>query len=71
MAAAKTATPTVQNKMITVEEAMIAYGLSIAPAGIRATLERGVKENYTIRLKVIDAVFHLDVSTVKGKGVTA
>ena len=50
---------------------MIAYGLSIAPAGIRDTLERGVKENYTIRLKVIDAVFHLDVSTVKGKGVTA
>ena len=71
MAAAKTATPTVQNKMITVEEVMIAYGLSIAPADIRATLERGVKENYTIRLKVIDAVFHLDVSTVKGKGVTA
>ena len=53
------------------EDAMIAYGLSIAPAGIRATLERGVKENYTIRLKLIDAVFHLDVSTVKGKGVTA
>ena len=53
------------------EDAMIGYGLSIAPAGIRATLERGVKENYTIRLKVIDAVFHLDVSTVKGKGVTA
>lgn len=53
------------------EDAMIAYGLSIAPAGIRATLEHGVKENYTIRLKVIDAVFHLDVSTVKGKGVTA
>lgn len=53
------------------EDAMIAYGLSIAPAGIRATLERGIKENYTIRLKVIDAVFRLDVSTVTGKGVTA
>ena len=53
------------------EDVMIAYGLSIAPAGIRATLERGIKENYTIRLKVIDAVFHLDVSTVTGKGVTA
>ena len=53
------------------EDAMIAYGLSIAPAGIRATLERGVKENYTIRLKVIDAVFRLDVSSVRGKGVTA
>lgn len=53
------------------EDAMIAYGLSIAPAGIRATLERGVKENYTIRLKVIDAVFRLDVSTVTGKGALA
>ena len=53
------------------EDVMIAYGLSIAPAGIRATLERGIKENYTIRLKVIDAVFRLDVSTVTGKGVTA
>ena len=53
------------------EDAMIAYGLSIAPAGIRDTLERGVKENYTIRLKVIDAVFRLDVSSVRGKGVTA
>ena len=50
------------------EDAMIAYGLSIAPAGIRATLERGIKENYTIRLKVIDAVFRLDVSTVTGMG---
>lgn len=53
------------------EDAMIAYGLSIAPAGIRATLERGVKENYTIRRKVIDAVFRLDVSTVTGKGALA
>lgn len=53
------------------EDAMIAYGISIAPAGIRATLERGIKENYTIRQKVIDLVFRLDVSTVRGKGVTA
>lgn len=53
------------------EDSMIAYGISIAPAGIRATLERGVKENYTIRLKVIDAVFRLDVSTVSGKGAQA
>ena len=63
--------PAAEKALKAAEDAMIAYGLSIAPAGIRATLERGVKENYTIRLKVIDAVFHLDVSTVKGKGVTA
>ena len=52
------------------EDVMIAYGLSIAPAGIRATLERGVKDNFTIRQKLIDLTFRLDVSTVKGKGVT-
>lgn len=52
----------------TAEDAMIAYGLSIAPSSMRATLERGVKENYMIRQKVIDLVFRLDVSTVSGKG---
>lgn len=46
------------------EDSMIAYGLSIAPASVRATLERGVKENYTIREKVIDTIFRLDASTV-------
>lgn len=50
------------------EDAMIDYGLSIAPPAVRATLERGVKENYTIRQKIIDMVFRLDVSTVPGKG---
>lgn len=53
------------------EDAMIAYGLSIAPPAVRATLERGVKENYTIRQKIIDMVFRLDVSTVPGKGARA
>lgn len=60
-----------EKQLKTAEDAMIAYGLSIAPVGIRATLERGVKENYTIRQKVIDLVFRLDVSTVRGKGATA
>lgn len=53
------------------EDAMIAYGLSIAPPSVRAALERGVKENYTIRQKVIGLVFRLDVSTVSGKGTQA
>lgn len=53
------------------EDAMIAYGLSIAPPSVRVTLERGVKENYTIRQKVIDLVFRLDVSTVSGKEAQA
>ena len=43
---------------------MIEYGLSLAPAGIRATLAKGAKDNYTTRQKLIDLVFRLDVSTV-------
>lgn len=48
----------------TAEDRLIAYGLSLAPAGVLATLERGVKQNATIRQKVLDATFWLDVSTV-------
>ena len=46
------------------EDRLIAYGLSLAPASVRATLEQGVKQNATIRQKVIDAAYRLDVSTV-------
>lgn len=46
------------------EDRLIAYGLSLAPASVRATLERGVKQNAAIRQKVIDATYRLDVSTV-------
>ena len=46
------------------EDRMIEYGLSIAPAGIRATLAKGAKDNYSTRQKLIDLVFRLDVSTV-------
>ena len=46
------------------EDRLIAYGLSLAPAGVRATLERGVKQNADTRQKVIDLTFKLDASTV-------
>ena len=46
------------------EDRLIAYGLSLAPAGVRATLEKGVKQNADTRQKVIDLTFKLDVSTV-------
>ena len=48
----------------TAEDRLIAYGLSLAPAGVRATLERGVKQNATTRQKLIDLTFRLDASTV-------
>lgn len=46
------------------ENAMIEYGLSIAPAGLRDTLSKGAKSDYNIRKKLIDLVYKLDVSTV-------
>lgn len=52
----------------TAEDAMIRYGLSLAPASIRDTLERGVREKASTRQKMIDLVFSLDVSTVSRKG---
>ena len=46
------------------EDCLISYGLSLAPAGVRATLERGVKQNAATRQKLIDLTFRLDASTV-------
>lgn len=46
------------------EDRMIGYGLSLAPAGIRATLAKGAKVNCATRQKLIDLVLRLDVSTV-------
>lgn len=46
------------------EDSMIKFALSIAPAKIRKTLERGAKENYATRMKLIDYTFRLDASTL-------
>lgn len=46
------------------EDRLIEYALSIAPAGVRAVLQKEVKENSCTRFKVIDLVLKLDVSTV-------
>ncbi|MDE7342267.1 MAG: hypothetical protein K2N80_17190 [Lachnospiraceae bacterium] len=53
-----------KENLIIAEENMIKFALSIVPAGIRKTLEKGVKKNYTIRMKLIDYTFRLDVSTI-------
>ena len=47
------------------EDALIAYGLSIAPAKVRETLRRAAATDYTTRCKIIDLAFRLDVSTVR------
>ena len=49
------------------EDRLIAYGLSLAPAGVRATLEKAVQRNATTRAKVLDLAFWLDASTVSHK----
>ena len=46
------------------EDRLIAYGLSLAPAGVRTTLEWAVQRNAATRAKVLDLAFRLDVSTV-------
>lgn len=48
----------------TAEDNIIKFALPIAPAKIRETLERGARENYTTRMKLIDYTFRLDVSTL-------
>jgi len=60
----ETALNAARSDLKSAEDRLIAYGLSLAPAGVRATLERGVKQNAATRQKVIDLTFRLDVSTV-------
>lgn len=47
------------------EENLLAYALSITPAGPRATLEKSSKTNLKVRDQIIDLAFKLDVRTVK------
>lgn len=53
-----------RNNLKTAEENLLKFALSISPAGIRETLEKGARENYTVRMKLIDLAFKLDVSTL-------
>lgn len=46
------------------EENLLKFALSIAPVGIRKILERGARESYTTRMKLVDYAFRLDVSTL-------
>ena len=52
--------------LFSAENAMIEYGLSLAPSSVRATLEKGTRNNYTTRQKIIELVLRLDVSTMEG-----
>ena len=54
-----------QSELRRTENDLISYGLSLAPAGVRATLEQATKTNASTRAKLIDLAFRLDVSTVR------
>ena len=47
------------------ENALIEYGLNMAPAKERDILSKAVKTNYTLRIKLLDLVMKLDVSTIR------
>lgn len=49
------------------EDRLIAYSLSLAPAGVWATLEKAVQRNATTRAKALDLAFWLNASTVSYK----
>ncbi len=49
------------------EEALVEYALSIAPQATARTLRESVKNNYTIRQKIITLTMKLDTTTVKTK----
>ena len=46
-------------------EALVEYALSIAPQATARTLRESVKDNYTIRQKIITLTMKLDTTTVK------
>ncbi|WP_163860379.1 hypothetical protein [Paenibacillus elgii] len=47
------------------EDLLLEYGLSMVPKKEKEVLEKAVKEDYTVRKKVINLVLKLDVRTVK------
>ena len=46
-------------------EALVEYALSIAPTAAARTLRESVKNDYTIRQKIITLTMKLDTKTVK------
>ena len=53
-----------QVAMIKAEKALVAWALSIVPAGVRATLAPAAETDHTTRKKIIDLAMRLDASTV-------
>ena len=55
--------------LIKAEKALVAWALSIVPAGVRATLAPAAETNRATRNKIIDLAMRLDASTVSRRVV--
>lgn len=56
---------TARKNLESAEENIIKFALSISPSRIRETLKKGARENYKIRMELINLTLHLDTSTIK------
>ena len=54
--------------LIKAEKALVAWALSIVPAGVRATLAPAAETDHATRKKIIDLAMRLDASTVSRRG---
>ena len=54
--------------LIKAEKALVAWALSIVPAGVRATLAPAGETDHATRKKIIDLAMRLDASTVSRRG---
>ena len=50
--------------LVKAEKALVAWALSIVPAGVRATLAPAAETDHATRKKIIDLAMRLDASTV-------
>ena len=55
--------------LIKAEKALVAWALSIVPAGVQATLAPAAETDRTTRKKIIDLAMRLDASTVSRRSV--
>lgn len=55
--------------LIKTEKALVAWALSIVPAGVRATLALAAETDHATRKKIIDLAMRLDASTISRRVV--
>lgn len=55
--------------LIKAEKALVAWALSIVPAGTRATLAPAAEMDHATRKKIIDLAMRLDASTISRRAV--